>query len=200
MIEVTSNINVIIQAKLEQILELKKNPDPILRTVALTVLPALRKRVHVDGLDASGSKIGTYSAGYMVVRTGSYKNAETYKKGAKAGQRKNSGKFTDQTIKLNKQTGVFTGEDKSGKARPNYNRTADTTVILSLTRQMENDESVVPTPSGYGIGFLNPFNFKKAIWCEETYGKKILTKLTTGELDLAQKTAQEFTNDYLKTI
>jgi len=200
MISVTTNISVILKAKLNQIQELKNNPDPVLRTVALAVLPEMKHRVHVEGKDSSGGKIGTYSKGYMVLRTGAFKNADRNVKGANKGKLKNAGKFTDATIRLNKNTGVFTGEDKVGTARPRYNRTSDTKVILSLTRQMENDLSVVPSGNGYGIGYLNADNFKKAGYCETTYGKKILTKLTTEEKELAIRTAQEFAPEYLKTL
>ena len=200
MIQVTSNISVIIRAKLAQITALKNNPDPVLRTVALAVLPELKHRVHIEGKDSSGGQIGTYSPGYMVLRTGAYKNADKFSKGAKKGQLKNAGKFTDATIRLNKNTGVFTGEDKVGKLRPKYNRDSSTKVILSLTRQMENDLSAVASGTGYGIGYLNPDNYKKALWCEETYKKKILTKLTKGEVELAKTTAENFTPEYLKTV
>jgi len=47
MISVTSNISVIIKAKLEQIRELKNNPDPVLRTIALAVLPELQTTVFM---------------------------------------------------------------------------------------------------------------------------------------------------------
>jgi hypothetical protein len=152
MINVTSNINAVVSARMVQLQQLGNNPDPILRTVALTVLPELRKRVHVDGRDSSGGQIGRYSPGYMKVRTGK------------------------------------------------YNRKPDTQVVLSLTRQMENDLSVIANKDGYGIGYLNPFNYQKALWCEETYGKPILTKLTEGEVELAVNTAREFVTDYLKTF
>ncbi len=158
MITVTSNIKEVLQAQLDKIRELKNNPNPIMRTVALTVLPEMRRRIHVDGKDSSGNAIGTYSPGYMRMRT---------------------------------------GKSKTG---PRHNRTSDPKVILSLTRQMENDMVVVPTPRGYGIGYNNPLNFKKAGWNEETYKKKILTKLTDQELELAVTTAQEFTPEYLKTL
>lgn len=200
MISVTTNISVVIKAKLEQIQALRNNPDPILRTVALAVLPELKHRVHVEGKDSSGAQIGTYSPGYMAVRTGTFKNSERFTKGANKGQVKNAGTFTDATIRLNKDNGVFTGEDKVGKARPKYNRSSDTKVIFSLTRQMENDMSVVQSGNGYGIGYLNPENFKKAIWCEENYKKKVLTKLTTDEVELAKKTAIEFLPEYLKIV
>lgn len=200
MIVITSNISQIVGVKLEQIRSLKNNPDPVLRTVALAVLPQMKYRVHVEGKDSAGGQIGIYSPGYMIVRTGNYKNAGKVSKGKNKGKLKDSGTFTDATIRLNKQTGVFTGEDKIGKARPRYNRDADTKVILSLTRQMENDMSVFETPRGYGIGYLNPLNLKKALYCEETYKKKILTKLTEGEIELAQKTANDFLPEYLNSL
>jgi hypothetical protein len=199
MIKVTSNISVVIKAKLDQIEALRKNPDPILRTVALAVLPELKHRVHIEGKDSSGGQIGTYSPGYMKIRTGDFANAEKISKGANKGKLKNAGKFTEAAISLNKQTGVF-NTDKVGQARPKYNRSSDTKVILSLTRQMENDLAVVATGTGYGIGYLNPDNLKKARYCELTYKKKILTKLTKGEIDLAKKTAVEFTPEYLKSV
>ncbi len=200
MINYNSNINVVVKAQLDRIQDLKNNPDPILRGIALTVLPELRKRVHVDGKDSSGNKIGSYSKAYMAVRTGTFQNSSRVSRGANKGKVKDAGRFTDATIRLNKQTGFFSGEDKVGKARPQYKRSSDTKVILSLTRQMENDLSVVASGNGYGIGYLNPDNRKKADYCEATYGKKILTKLTKEERDLAKQTAEEFTTEYLKTI
>lgn len=198
MIEVTSNISVIVGEKLQQLQALKDNPDAILRTVAGAVLREMKDRIHIKGLASDGNKIGTYSKGYMVVRTGTFKNADQFKKGVKKGSYKNAGRFTDQTIRLDKKTGVFTGEEKVGTPRPKYNRTADTTVIVSLTSQLENNYVVTETPTGYGIGFTNPLNMQKAQWVEETYNKPILTQLTEGELQLAQITAQEFTDEYLK--
>lgn len=68
-----------------------------------------------------------------------------------------------------------------------HSRTADPRVILSLTRQMENDFTSGPqnpdptkTNKGYGIGFKNSENFKKSQWCEENYGKPIY-KFTASE-------------------
>ena len=208
MITVTTNISVIVKAKLEQIQALQNNPDALLRTVALAVLPEFKKRIHVDGKDSNGNQIGSYSKGYMVVRTGNYRDGEKFKKGVNAGQFKtkkseakgDAGVYSDRTIRLNKQTGVFTGEDKVGKNRKVYNRSNDTKVICSLTRQMENDMTIVSSGNGYGIGFLNADNRKKADYVEATYNKKILTRLTKEEKELAIKTATEFLPEYLKTV
>lgn len=54
-----------------------------------------------------------------------------------------------------------------------YKRNADSKVIISLTRQLENDYAVVATQRGYGIGFLNKHNFDKSQWVQLTYGKRI---------------------------
>lgn len=75
-----------------------------------------------------------------------------------------------------------------------YNRTAENKVIVSLTRQLENNWSVIATPKGYGIGFLNPFNYQKARWVEAQKKKEIFS-LTTSERDYAiafinEKTAE----------
>jgi len=47
--------------------------DTVLRTVATSLLGDVKNRIHEDGKAADGSQIGTYSKGYMVVRTNSYK-------------------------------------------------------------------------------------------------------------------------------
>lgn len=195
MINYNSNIAVVIKAKLAQIQALKDNPDPILRTVALAVLPELRQRVHVEGKDSSGGQIGTYSPGYMKIRTGDFQNAGKNDSGFNT-----KGKNSIFSTKTQQPIKVKPGKQTAGSLRPRYNRTSDTKVILSLTRQMENDMSVVATGKGYGIGYNNPDNLKKARWNEATYKKKILTKLTKEEIALAKKTAIEFTLEYLKTL
>ena len=166
---------------------LQVNPAQIFLKASQIILPELRHRVHVDGLDSTGNQIGTYSPEYMIVRTGAYKNAGTITRGVNKGQQKDSGKSL-----------------RTGVARSKYNRTSDTKVILSLTRQMEQDLSIIATETGYGIGYLNPFNYQKAIWCEETYGKPILTQLTVSELKLVTETVQDslqkfITGDLLNT-
>lgn len=198
--EYTSNISVIVGGLKNQILGLRNNPEPVLRAAAIAVIPEMRVRIHKNGKDSAGQQIGTYSPGYMAVRTGNFKNSGKISRGPNKGKLKNAGTFTDATIRLDKNTGVFSGEDKVGTKRPNYHRSEDTKVIISLTRQLENDYAVVPTPNGVGIGFNNPLNFQKAQWVEETYKKPILTQLTKEEIDLAERTVNEFLPEYLKTF
>lgn len=195
MITYQSNVSQIVRIQVARLNELAQ-ADQMLRTVALAVLPELKKRVHIDGKDSSGGQIGTYSPGYMKLRTGDYANSGRKSRGANKGQLKDAGTFTDRTIRLDKKTGVFKGEEKVGKLRPNYHRSADPKVVASLTRQMENDLSVLPVGKGYGIGYNNPHNYEKSQWVEETY-KKDIWELTKEERELAVKVANEFVNQTL---
>jgi hypothetical protein len=79
-----------------------------------------------------------------------------------------------------------------------YNRTSDTKIIVSLTRQLENDWSVIATDKGYGVGFLNVFNNQKARWVEENKGKKIFF-LSESEQKYAIERINELVSDALNT-
>ena len=87
--EITSNFPIVIADILSKI-NMLDNPETVSRAVASAIMPEMRKRIHVDGNNSKGSKIGTYSTAYLKLR-----------------QKK-------------------------------YNRTADSDVIISLTRQLEN--------------------------------------------------------------
>lgn len=144
----------------------------IFREVALELIPMIHERIHVKGLAADGSEIGVYSDGYMKVRTGDYGNSKRISRGVNKGKAKDSGT-------------ISRGVNK-GSSRERYNRSGDTKVILSLTRQMENDYAVVAGEIGWGIGFNNSFNYDKATWNDNRYGKTVYD-LTEDELDAAVK-------------
>lgn len=57
-------------------------------------------------------------------------------------------------------------------------------VVLSYTRQMQNDWKMIPIQNGYGLGFSNSFNADKAEWAEERYGP--IYKLTPEETKIMQ--------------
>lgn len=73
-----------------------------------------------------------------------------------------------------------------------FNRTSDTKIIISLTRQLENDYSVVRTPAGYGVGFNNQFNYQKARWVEGNKDRRIFD-MTEKELNAAIEFINELT-------
>lgn len=79
------------------------------------------------------------------------------------------------------------------KQREKANRSADTKVIVSLTRQLENDWAVIGTNTGYGIGFNNVLNEKKARWVEENKGR-IIFNLSEQEKQYINERLQELVN------
>jgi hypothetical protein len=199
MASITVNTNIsLVTANLRKKLGLLKDKEYLLRPVATELIPLMTDRIHQKGIASDGGPIGTYSKGYMVVRTGAFKNADKFKKGAQQGKQKNAGTFTDRTIRLNKNTGVFTGEDKVGKQRPEYHRSSDTKVVVSLTRQLENDWAVKALPNGYGIGFLNSLNFKKGGWVEEVK-KKTIFHLTGTEQEFVTNRIKELVSNALNS-
>ena len=98
---------------------------------------------------------------------------------------KEIGTYSSAYLKI--RSGSRRGEKKSsGKSSgKSYNRSADPKVILSLTRQMENDYAVIGTSRGWGIGFNNPFNANKAKWNNKRYGGRVIYDLTDSEVSFA---------------
>lgn len=78
-----------------------------------------------------------------------------------------------------------------------YNRSADAKIIVSLTRQLENDWAVIATPRGYGVGFNNAFNLQKARWVEENKKKKIFS-LAKSEARYVRELATELIKEGLR--
>ena len=78
-----------------------------------------------------------------------------------------------------------------------YNRSSDPKIIVSLTRQLENDWSVIATGRGYGVGFNNSFNAQKARWVEENKGVEIFS-LSPSEQNKLSEIVQENVINVLK--
>ena len=77
--------------------------------------------------------------------------------------------------------------------REKANRGEDRKVIVSLTRQLENDWAVVATTKGYAIGFNNSLNFQKAGWVEGNQ-KKIIFNLSSDEKQYITDRVQDLVN------
>lgn len=181
MFTVAINANIVLAAELAKLAGF--DAVQVCKAQAVDTLEKMRKRIHQEGRASDGSKIGTYSAGYMKVRTGNYGNSGTYARGSKAGQAKDSGAYTR-------------GKNK-GAQRPKYNRTSDTTVVSSLTRQQEQDMSVLPIPNGFGVGYTNPLNMQKVQWVEANYKRRIFSP-TSDEQASARQIAEEAIEKYLR--
>jgi hypothetical protein len=165
-VNIRINIDDFTEAMAEKF-DIIRDNEVMLRPVCFDLIDLMTQRIHIDGKDSSDKQIGTYSDDYMKVRTGQGFKSKTVSRGP-----------------------------NKGNARQNYNRTGDTKVIASLTRQLEGDWTAVATDSGYGVGFLNEINFNKTQWLETTYKKKIF-ELTQGELDYAVESFNEITGQIL---
>jgi len=150
---------------------------------ATYIAGAWRTRIHKEGKSADGSQIGIYSPGYMKVRTGDFGNRAVKKTG------KNKGKAKEN------DAGVFTRGRNKGQTRPRYNRTQDSTVILSLTRCIEDSMTAIQIENGAGVGWHDELNFNKSHWLEKKYGKKIYA-LTDEE----SKTVKEIAENEIARI
>jgi len=171
-------------AEVKSIFDLITDREYLLRPLAIETIANIKERIHEQGKASDGAQIGTYSSGYMRVRTGNYGNAVKDKKG----KVKKAGAFTKGK---NAFSDVAT---KKANLRPNYNRSSDTKVIVSLTRQLENDYQVIATQRGYAIGFNNSLNFDKSQWVEANQ-KKIIFNTTAEEKDYILERAVELVND-----
>lgn len=162
-------------AQLKSIANPANEQDKIMRIVALSVLGGengIHDRIHEQGKASDGADIGTYSGGYMAVRTGKFKSNSKVTKG------KNKG--------VTRDTGVFTKGENKGNPRPKFNRTDSKKVIISLTKKLELSYVVQATAKGYGIGFIDKSvniagydnstsSYDKSQYVEATYGKKIFS-------------------------
>jgi hypothetical protein len=166
--------------------------DRMTKEQATTVNGMMHTRIFENGRASDGSQIGTYSEGYMKIRTGNYGNSSTHSKGKNKGKPKDSGTYTRGSMK--------------GQARPKYNVGNDTKVILSLTREMQMDMNVTSLNKGYGIGFLKNPNRSKgktfthmdiAMNAERVYGKKIFS-MSNEEQKGANAIAERYINEALK--
>ena len=186
MITIKSNIKDV-AGLVKSKLDLLSNKEYLLRPLCVDLVAVMPKRIHIQGKASDDGQIGTYSKGYMAIRSGRFGNSPKVSRGPNKGKAKNAGTFTKVKVE-----NIFLKGDFGN--RPNYNRGTDTKVIISLTRQLENDWAVVATSKGYGVGFNNSHNFDKSQWVEATYKKKIFAMtsserqmVTDGISDLVKK-------------
>lgn len=73
-----------------------------------------------------------------------------------------------------------------------YNRTSDPTMVFSLTRQMENDFTVIAEGDVIGLGFKNVYNYKqKAVNLEKSHPG------TYGLSDYEESVVVDVVNEYI---
>lgn len=166
--------------------------DTLMKIIATNTLPEVRRRVHTEGEASDGSQIGTYTKGYMVLRTGGYQN-----KGKSNSGYYTKGKSAVFDIKSRKAVKYHSKKKVTGSSmRTNYNWPNDPKVILSLSRKMQQQMVVLKTDNGWGIGYTNVDDYNKAIWNEARY-KKPIWNLSEKETELVQKDAEKYIDQKL---
>lgn len=92
---------------------------------------------------------------------------------------------------------VRTGEVPAMDGR-RYNRGSSTKVILSLSRQMENDLGVMPLPNGWGVGYNNPENYRKAKELQDLKYKKPIWLQTAQEEKAVKDRILKYIDDAIR--
>jgi hypothetical protein len=95
----------------------------------------------------------------------------------------------------NSQIGVYSNSYLRLRQKK-YNRSADSDVVISLTRQLENSYILGGTETSYNISFSTPLSFDKATWMEEKYGK--IWDLTLEESAIVQLVANNETKKIMQ--
>ena len=104
-----------------------------------------------------------------------------------------------------KADGSQIGEYSSNylKKREKNNRTEGSKVVISLTRKLENEFTIIPTEKGYGLGWLandrgKTTNTQISKYMEEKYGD--IWKLTTEEKSAIKPVADRVLKEELSRL
>ena len=66
----------IVTAQIIAKLQVLKDREYLLQPLCFDIIDKMTNRIHVDGKASNVSPIGTYSMGYMAIRTGVFKNSD----------------------------------------------------------------------------------------------------------------------------
>lgn len=132
-----------------------------------TVLATQKKRIFVDGEDATNNKIGKYSTNPISI--------------SKKNQNRNTGKTYFK--------GGYSEYKSAIGKNPGY-------INLNNTGQMFQDYSFFDLgQAGLGLGFNNNINFDKSQWAESKDGKKIFQQSAKEGVILDSVISQEIGKD-----
>jgi hypothetical protein len=128
------------------------------RIAISTALPAHKARIFQQGLDVSGSQIGTYGKNPISI--------------SKKNQARNTGKTYFKGGYAEYHGAIGKGSDK---------------VVWRNTDQMMMDYGIVQSGQEFGYGFQNNENANKAGWLTEKYDKEVLA-VSDKELEIVTNT------------
>jgi len=145
----------------------------VMRVTATSMNGIIATRIFEKGKSGDGGKIGEYSTDPIYVNPKT--STRQFPTGGKNGatKKKNNAPY---------KTKFFAGGYNEYKTAIGRNQLG--TVNLSLTGQMNNQLTVMPTEKGFGLGWANEDLYKRALHFEQKYQKQIFS-LTSEEKETA---------------
>ena len=165
--------------------------DRVTKIVASTMLGDVRSRIHQEGKASDGGDIGQYSTMPMYVSV-------------KANPGRSMGTPTGKANKFGKKFSKFTSGKKAGQLHTSkyfeqgylaYKNAIGRNVLgkvnLSLSGQLDNQFTLIQTPVGWGLGWLDSEKIKRAKALQDFKYKKRIWGLSKEEGERAIAIAEK---------
>jgi len=182
---ISSNITDVMGSLSAKLTALAENDyKNIIRTVATSMNGVISERIHEQGLDANGAKIGNYDTKPIYVNP----NNATRKFPTEG--KKGKTKFI--STGLPHKTKYFDGGYNEFKTQVGKNIGS---VNLNLTGQMNNQFTVIATKDGYGLGWADEKIFDRARFFETKKYNKTIWGVTESEGEIINEIVNNAVND-----
>ena len=181
--------SIFIKVMKETVLNVKSEMvSNVVRTVALTQMATMRRRIHQQGKASDGSLIGEYSTEPMYVSMSA--NIGSIKMFGEPVGKTGKSKFKNGKPHKSK---YFKNGYKEFKTAIGRNELG--TVNLSLSGQLNIEFTLIATEKGWGLGWENSDMLERAIFFEDKKYKKKIYYPTDDELETMKDVAKfELTN------
>ena len=182
---INSNITKVMSGLSAKLTELSESDAKnIIRTIATSMNGIISERIHEQGLDANGGKIGNYDTKPIYVNP----NVATRKFPAEG----KTGKTKFISTGLPHKTKYFAGGYNEFKTQVGKNIGS---VNLNLSGQMNNQFTVIATKDGYGLGWADENIFARARFFETKKYNKTIWGVTESEGEIINEIVNNAVND-----
>lgn len=182
---ISSNITEVMSGLSVKLTALAENEyKNILRTVATSMNGVISERIHEQGLDANGAKIGNYDTKPIYVNP----NKATRKFPTQG----KDGKTKFISTGLPHKTKYFAGGYNEFKTQVGKNIGS---VNLNLSGQMSNQFTVIATQNGYGLGWQDSNIFERARFFETKKYNKTIWGVTEKEGEIINEIVNNAVSD-----
>lgn len=162
-----------------------KTKEGLMRTIATTMLPVIRTRIHEQGLAADGSDIGQYdkTTPLYVNPLNSPKSFPVKGKTGKTKFEKTGLPHRTRYFESYNEFKTYIGRNELGK------------VNLSLSGQLASQFVTIATTDGYGLGWPDDEKYNRAKFFEDTKYRKPIWALTAQEQEMVPEIVYEYINN-----